>query len=253
MSSTTVFDDAETDNNGRRVIYVPRTLGTVLNIKKALVHLWEEQRGQQAPYPNRVPHPGFDKTVKTIINNYGLQLVKDSLTPGTSRSAACSLRDPYSERMFIRMLSYLWRNLPIKAKSTAKRPYSTTRRYAYHRERLCLLARHHMLLRDEDIRGVTLSDLFHIQRLHKAPGSKMATGLTFTLTRGKTNQEGVRLYGTAYRHKDYRRCTVGGFAYYMLERWQVRTTIVQLQCAVFITNIRYLLINIRFSPDWWTC
>ncbi|GJJ75411.1 hypothetical protein EMPS_07769 [Entomortierella parvispora] len=216
-----VFDDAETDNHGRRVIYVPRTLGTVLNIKKALVHLWEEQRGQQAPYPNRVPHPGFDKTVKTIISNYGLQLVKDSLNPGTSRSAACSLRDPYSERMFIRMLSYLWRNLPIKAKSTTKRPYSTTRRYAYHRERLCLLARHHMLLRDEDIRGVTLSDLFHIQRLHKAPGSKMATGLTFTLTRGKTNQEGVRLYGTAFRHKDYRRCTVGGFAFYMLERWQI--------------------------------
>ena len=218
-----VFDDAETDLQGRRIIYVPRTLGTVLNIKKALVHLWEEQRGQQAPYPNRVPHPGYDKMVKTVLQRYGLQLVQDSLTPGTSRSAACSLRDPYSERMFMRMLCYLWRGLPIVSKSTAKRAYNTTKRYAYHRERLCLLARHHMLLRDEDIRGVTLADLFNIQRLHKGRGSKMATGLTFTLTRGKTNQEGVRLYATAFRHKEFRRCTVGGFAFYMLERWQVRT------------------------------
>lgn len=236
-----VLAEAESDQDGRKVIYVPRTLGTVLNIKKALVHLWEEQRGQQAEWPNDAPHPGNDKIIKKCLKEYGFRLVQDSMNPGSTRKGACSIRDPYTEKLFLRMLSYLWRNMPIKSKSTKTRKYNTTNRYAYHRERLCLLARHHMLLRDEDIRHISLSDIFHVQKKHGASGSRMATGLTFSLTRGKTNQKGVRMYATAFRHKDYRRCTVGGFAYYMLERWQVCIGIQKYKSLLFLCSFLFIL------------
>ncbi|KAF9939591.1 hypothetical protein BGZ65_010101 [Modicella reniformis] len=102
----------------------------------------------------------------------------------------------------------------------AKRTYDATSRFQYIREHLCLLARHHLLLRDEDIRNLNLSDIFNIQMRHHAPGSSLASGLVFCLSRGKTNKKGVKLYATAFRHKNFLRCTVAAFAFYMLERFQ---------------------------------
>jgi len=104
---------------------------------------------------------------------------------------------------------------------TWKRIYKNQKRFQFMRERLCLLARHHMLLRDEDIRNLDLANTFNIQTRHPAPGSTLASGIVFCLTRGKTNHKGVELYATAYRHKNFLRCTMGGFAFYMLERFQV--------------------------------
>ncbi|KAF9108857.1 hypothetical protein BGX27_008193, partial [Mortierella sp. AM989] len=50
-------------------------------------------------------------------------------------------------------------------------------RFLHMRERLCLLARHHLVLRDEDIRNINLSSVFNIQTMHSAPGSRLASGL----------------------------------------------------------------------------
>jgi hypothetical protein len=110
--------------------------------------------------------------------------------------------------------------LPLR-QSPGKRTYNRRRRFQYMRERFCLLARHHMLLRDEDIRNLNLANTFNIQTMHPAPGSSLASGIVFCITRGKTNHKGIELYATAYRHKNFLRCTMGGFAFYMLERFQV--------------------------------
>jgi hypothetical protein len=81
-----------------------------------------------------------------------------------------------------------------------------------------------MLLRDEDIRNLNLADTFNIQTMHPAPGSRLASGLVFCFSRGKTNTKGVKLYATAFRHKNFLRCTVSAFAFYMLERFQVSSS-----------------------------
>lgn len=89
------------------------------------------------------------------------------------------------------------------------------------RERLCLLAWHHMLLRDKDIRNANLSDTFSLLQRNSAAGSGTALGLVFCLPRGKTNKKGENMYATTFRHKNSNRCTVGGFAFYMFERFEV--------------------------------
>ncbi|KAF9410952.1 hypothetical protein BGZ76_005405, partial [Entomortierella beljakovae] len=53
-------------------------------------------------------------------------------------------------------------------------------RFLYMREHLCLIARHQMLLRDEDIRNLILSDTFTVQS--DCRGAK-ATGLVFCFSR----------------------------------------------------------------------
>jgi len=79
-----------------------------------------------------------------------------------------------------------------------------------------------MLLRDEDIRNLAISDVFCTLRRHTVPGSTQALGLVFSLRKGKTNQTGENMYATAFRHKNFLRCTVAAFAFYMFERFQVR-------------------------------
>jgi len=125
------------------------------------------------------------------------------------------------------MMAFTWRMLsprPVKGART----YRGTSRFPHTRERLCLAARHHMLLRDEDIRNLNLSDTFHIMQRHPCPGSQLPLGLVFCITRGKANNTGVKLHATAFRHKDFLRCTMGAFAFYMFERFMVHTLCVWL-------------------------
>jgi hypothetical protein len=106
-------------------------------------------------------------------------------------------------------------------KGAVGRTYNGRARFPHIRERFCMTARHHMVLRDEDIRNLKLSDTFCIQQRHNTHGSQLATGLVFAISRGKTNKHRVRLFATAFRHKDFLRCAVGAFAFYMFERFHV--------------------------------
>ena len=189
--------------------------------RKALIFLWKEQCSRLAPLPSLQPNPRKDIPLMKAIDDYEVKLVYDSVNQSDHRATACSIRDPYIPSEFIRMLSFLWRELPpIQRKG--KRSYNRTTRYQHMRERLCLLARHHMLLRDEDIRNANLSDTFSLLQRNSAPGSGTALGLVFCLPRGKTNKKGENMYATTFRHKSINRCTVGGFAFYMFERFEVR-------------------------------
>ena len=120
----------------------------------------------------------------------------------------------------VRMATYTWQQRPVhRTKGIQK--YRCITRFPHIRERLCILARHHMLLRDEDLRNLNLSDIFCTLHQKSAAGSRWASGFTFCLRRGKTNKKGATLYATAFRQKDFRRCTVGAFAFYLLERFMV--------------------------------
>ncbi|KAF9572075.1 hypothetical protein BGW38_008553, partial [Lunasporangiospora selenospora] len=216
---TQVLDMATVDKFDRKVIYTPMCAGTAKNIKKAFIYLWLEQRASNIPYPNQAPHPGTDRALTKAIEQYTKSLVIERAITGTTRSSTCAGRDAYSEKQLLRMSSYLWRELPLPQQKGNRR-YNARNRFQYMRERFCLLARHHMLLRDQDLRGLNISDLFNIQQRHPAKGSSLASGLVFCISHGKTNPNGVNVYATAFRHKNFLRCTVGAFAFYMLERFE---------------------------------
>lgn len=192
--------------------------------RKALIYLWKEQCSRLAPLPSMEPNPRKDIPLMRAIDGYEVKLVYDSATQSDIRTTACSIRDPYTNAQFLRMLSFLWRGVP-PVRQQGKRPYNGARRYQHIRERLCLLARHHMLLRDEDIRNASLSDAFSLQERNALPGSGTALGVVLCLPRGKTNKKGENMYATAFRHKIPHRCTVGGFAFYLFERFEVLPTV----------------------------
>ncbi|KAK3840206.1 MAG: hypothetical protein JOS17DRAFT_9859 [Linnemannia elongata] len=209
-------------------VHVPLALGSVENIRKAIQYLWKHQCRTEAPYPNPASNPRQYIPLNEAINAYGVDLVYGKISTGTTtRRTTCLIRNPYSEKLFLRMLCFTWRMLPLR-QTQGKRAYTRRRRFQYLRERFCLLSRHHMLLRDEDLRNLNLANTFNIQTMHPAPGSTLASGIVFCITRGKTNHKGVELYATAYRHKNFLRCTVGGFAFYMLERFQVSNSLYLL-------------------------
>src|SRR5690606_38318715 len=137
----------------RMVVYAPFTLGTVDNHRKALVYLWKKQCDRTVKYKNIFPNPRTDQMLSQKIDEYGVSLVYEKVLSGTiTCTATPTVRDPYNEELFIRMLSYTWRGV-LPFLSQGKRQYNSKKRFPFMRERLCLLERHHMLLRDEDIRN----------------------------------------------------------------------------------------------------
>ncbi|CAO3565015.1 unnamed protein product [Mortierella alpina] len=214
-----VVVDAEEGLNNRKEFDVPAAIWTVKSCRTALHYLWREQSSRTARYPNPASHPKDDLLLRDAIKNYEARLVLTNTTMGQVRTTSCAVRDPYTARQFLHMIAFTWRMIPIPQKPS-KRKYETER-FPHIREHLNLLARHHMLLRDEDIRNLALSDVFSTLARHTAPGSREALGLIFSLRKGKTNQTGDNMYATAFRHKNYLRCTVAAFAFYMFERFQV--------------------------------
>jgi len=211
---------------------------TVDNARKSLIYLWKHQAQRTAAYPNPASNPRQDAPLRDAIDDYEVALVYDQAFIGSTRSDSCSIRDPYTEKEFIRMITHTWCQRPMR-QLKGKRFYQSAGRYRHIREHLCLLARHHMLLRDEDARNLNLSDIFSIQTRHSATGSAIATGLTFCLSRGKTNRKGVKLYATAFRHKRFYRCTVAAFAFYMLERFMVRA-LNNCHCPLNMSRLHFI-------------
>lgn len=120
----------------------------------------------------------------------------------------------------VHMATYTWQQQPVHCTKGVHKHKCITQ-FPHICECLCILAQHHMLLQDEDIRNLNLSDVFATLNCKSANGSTWACGLTFCLQRGKTNKKGAMLYATAFCHKDFHHCTVGAFAFYMLERFMV--------------------------------
>ncbi|KAK3833241.1 MAG: hypothetical protein J3R72DRAFT_231522 [Linnemannia gamsii] len=224
-----VFSGLVPDKYGRINITVPLTLGTVDNYRKACIYLWKLQSQRTTLCPNPAPNPRSDSPLNAAISDYGVRLVYAKASIGTTRDTLCEARDTYDGNKLVRMAMYTWKQQPVH-RTKGIRKYSSITRFPYIRERLCILARHHMLLSDEDIRNLNFSDVFSTLNCKNATGSTWACGLTFCLRRDRPNKKGAMLYATAFRHKDFRRCTVGAFAFYMLERFMVCIYSVNSYC-----------------------
>ena len=135
-------EDAPINKSGRaKKLQVPIGIESVKQYKKALMALHEFQvttRGIAWPSPK------VCKEVKNVIKQYETNLVYEQVQTNADRAAHCIIRDSYKIGQFIKILLDLWC-------STGKH---------HLRERFSISARHHMLLRDQDLRNLNFSDCF---------------------------------------------------------------------------------------------
>jgi hypothetical protein len=176
---------------------------------KALVHEWTHQR---AAGGNHFEKPRDSPRVVDAIAAYYRRLVVDKVSPTLDRGAYCPLRDGYSLDEFLKLMAMLW-----------KGEYPNwNKRMTYIRDRAAINLRHQMLLRDEDLRHLDLADCFSERVVTPIYGTtKAINGLTFCLSRGKTLADFEKNYSLVLRHKEYLRCGVGAFAFYLFERFHV--------------------------------
>jgi hypothetical protein len=78
-----------------------------------------------------------------------------------------------------------------------------------------------MMLRDEDLRGVSYSDMFIDPSANLEGGTQSLVYLNLSFHRGKTNKTGKMQYGTAVRHLDVRRCSIGALGFYFYDLFHV--------------------------------
>ncbi|KAG9064047.1 hypothetical protein KI688_003226 [Linnemannia hyalina] len=90
-----VFSGLAPDKHGRIAIMVPLSLGTVDNYRKACIYLWKLQNQRTTLCPNPAPNPRTDGPLDDAINAYGVRLVYDKATTGTTRNTPCDTRDTY--------------------------------------------------------------------------------------------------------------------------------------------------------------
>lgn len=78
-----------------------------------------------------------------------------------------------------------------------------------------------MLLRDEDLRGISYSDIFMDPAFNVVGGTQNLVYLMTSFHKGKTNPSGKMLYGVSTRHSDVRRCSVGALGFYFYDLFHV--------------------------------
>lgn len=177
--------------------------------------------------------PRQSKEVMGDIALYNRKLVVDRSVPTLDRGSFCSLRDGYEIPQFNLMMAQLWRGT-----------YPNWYLYNTHmRDRLSISWRHHLLLRDEDIRNLDVSDCFCEVVDYQLYGTSVPIrGLAICLRGGKVRADKSE-FSLALRHNDFGRCPVGAFAFYMFERFHVSApSTVSLCCT---TNKFYCSF-----PDW---
>lgn len=217
VAVTTAVCTIIANRRGTYGISVPIGKETVEAILKALVH---ECNQQKAAGENH-----FDKScnapqVVNAISAYFRKLVVDKVSPTLDRGAYCALRDGYDIEAFYRLMVTLWKGDYPK----------WNKRKTYLRDRVAINLRHQMVLRDEDLRKLDLSDCFTeviTTTLYKTPRS--IPGLAICLRSGKTQADFEKNYALMFRQKDYLRCGVGAFAFYMFERFMVSVVGIVLQ------------------------
>ncbi|KAF9164305.1 hypothetical protein DFQ26_001615, partial [Actinomortierella ambigua] len=175
----TVVDMTE----GRKTLQVPLGRETMLISLKALVFLHSRQRTRRLR-PNGHPNLRQDKTVTSLIDNYLQGLVWG--TVNATRDYTC---DAYSVPDHVRLLLDCWVNhprpaLPLWPNDLALRA----------REHFALAIRHSMLLHDEDLRNLNLSDCFMDQLDTDETGTQTLSMLLFTFHRSKTDHTGKQKF-----------------------------------------------------------
>lgn len=196
--------------NGKKILEVPIGIEAVNQYKKVLIYL----HGFQSEHRNRQlewPSPNKTKEVVELIKKYEHDLVYDQVQTNEDRAAHCVIRDSYKPGEFIRILKSLW----ISESATALR------------EMFSISSRHHMLLRDQDLRNLNFADCFCTiipKKQHR--GIQQAVALVFSLDKGKTLKEGEVKFACAMRHENLFRCPFSAFAFFLFSLLQVSRFVI---------------------------
>ena len=175
---------------------------------KVLCYL-QDRQGKRPISPNPEPELRKSSLINNAIDKFSDDFVFGIMVNHKDLSAECEVRNAYTVAQHIKCLLHTW-CLPIVMLS----PWT--------REHLALAIRHSMLLRNEDLVQLNLSDCFMLPVSNRDRGSQAAVALICAMHRGKTNRSGHTPYGCALRHSDVRRCSIGALAYYLFDRFHVR-------------------------------
>ncbi|KAF9271434.1 hypothetical protein BGZ88_006144, partial [Linnemannia elongata] len=142
-----LLEAAEFDKSGCKVIDVPLGKGSIKLAKKVLLRLhgFQLKRGQVSGLS-----PTEGSKYQEAVHKHKDSQVQQNLQSSHIRSADCAIRDSYNLTTFNDMVSYLWE----KKTQEIRDPDLN------YRELFCMTSRHNMLLRDEDLRNLNLSDCF---------------------------------------------------------------------------------------------
>lgn len=177
--------------------------------KKVLLRLhgFQFKRGQVSGTP-----PTEGPRYQEAVYRYRESQIQQNLQLSLIRFADCAIRDLYNLKTFNEMVGYLWE----KKNQRVRDPDLNCR------ELFCLTSRHNMLLRDEDLRNLKMSDCFaSVITEPRHPGVQQLVMLTFKLNKDKTNIKHKNWYASCLRHEDVRRCSFSAFAFHMFQLWQV--------------------------------
>ncbi|KAG9322912.1 hypothetical protein KVV02_003439 [Mortierella alpina] len=197
--------DIQPDAEGRKVLDVPCGRQTMENALKALYYLQDRQR-KRPIRPNLEPKLRKSSLISNVIDKFTNDLVFGILVNHKDLSAECEVRDTYTVAQHVKCLLYTWAR-PISVLS----PWT--------REHLALAIRHSMLLRNEDLSQMNLSDCFMLPVGNRDRGSQAIVALVCAMHREKPIGGGHTQYGCALRHSDARRCSIGALAYYLFDRF----------------------------------
>ncbi|KAI9327253.1 hypothetical protein BD770DRAFT_449903 [Pilaira anomala] len=135
-------EDAPSNRKGnKKIIEVPVGIEVVKQYKKVLMFLHEYQSScREVGYTS----PKDIKELTELIKKYQHDLIYDEVQTNADRSSHCVIRDSYKSGELIRILKNLW----IASKKSSIR------------EMFAISSRHHMLLRDQDLRNLNFSNCF---------------------------------------------------------------------------------------------
>ena len=197
-------ENAPSSKNGKKkILEVPIGIEAVNQYKKVLMYLHDfqsERRKVEWPSPKKT------KEIVELIKKYEHDLVYDQVQTNADRAAHCVIRDSYKSGEFIRILKSLW----------------SSESETGLREMFSISSRHHMLLRDQDLRNLNFADCFCTiipKKQHR--GIQQAVALVFSLDKGKTLKEGEVKFACAMRHENIFRCPFSAFAFFLFSLIQV--------------------------------
>ncbi|CEP11841.1 hypothetical protein [Parasitella parasitica] len=117
----------------------------------------------------KYPSPKQTKMLLDLIKKYGHDLVYDQVNTSGERGAHCVIRDSYKPAELVKILKTLW----------------ISKNKNFLREVFSISSRHHMLLRDQDLKNLNFSDCFYtvISRVQHC-GNQQAIALVLSLDKG---------------------------------------------------------------------
>ncbi|KAG9071276.1 ATPase with role in protein import into the ER [Linnemannia hyalina] len=213
-------------SDGKCTIYTPYSYSKIDHGYAALNTLQKLQQARSTD-PNTSQPLATYKLIEDSMKGYARSLVRGILrTEHVERDEngeqICSGRDVstnsnatnyYTVAEHIRCLLYAWRQ-PVNSRSIMIR------------EHFVPPVRHSVLLRNENVRFLGISDCSMDTFVKQPGGTQEVVSLVFSMRIGKSNTTGNVQLGKAVRHADVRRCSVGAFAFYMFERFQADISVL---------------------------